>query len=185
VRTRGPKTSAPAADGFTLVELLLVMAILTIVVAIAAPKLAGFAIGRKTNYAAIQVVALAKYARTQAINDGRSYRLNFDTSANPPAIWLTVQQVGQQYESPNSSWGNRVELAEGLTLRTDLTGQPSNGTNGPGAANGTYIEFHPDGRTGDGPVHVWITDRQDRVIEMACLSPTELFRVLDSNEMTR
>ena len=161
------------------------MAILTIVVAIAAPKMAGFAIGRKTNYAAIQVVALAKYARTQAINDGRSYRLNFDTTANPPALWLTVQQVGQVYDSPPNSWGKRVELSEGLTLRTDLTGQPSNATNGPGGANGTYIEFHPDGRTGDGPVHVWITDRQDRVIEMACLSPTELFRVLEPNEMTR
>lgn len=188
MRTRGPKTSAPAASGFTLVELLLVMAILTIVVAIAMPKLAGFAIGRKTNYAAVQIVALAKYARTEAINEGRTYRLNFDTSANPPAVWLTVQQVGQVYDAPQNSWGNRVELADGLTLRTDLNAQPSNGNNGNNgnnAANGTYIEFHPDGRTGDGPVHVWITDRQDRVIEMACLSPTELFRVLEPNEMTQ
>ena len=62
------------------------MAILTIVVAIAAPKLAGFATGRKTNYAAVQIVALAKYARTEAINEGQTYRLNFDTSANPPHV---------------------------------------------------------------------------------------------------
>jgi prepilin-type N-terminal cleavage/methylation domain-containing protein len=176
VRTRSRKTSAPIAAGFTLVELLLVMAIITIMVAIAAPKLAGFAIGRKTNYAAVQIVALAKYARTQAVNEGRSYRLNFDPSSSPPAVWLTVQEAGQQFGTPTSSWGNRVELADGITMRTDITAQPP---------NGTYIEFHPDGRTGDGPVHVWISDRDGRVVEMACLSPTELFRVLEPNEMTQ
>lgn len=157
-------------------ELLLVMAILTIMVAIAAPRLAGFAIGRKTQYAAVQIVAMAKYARTEAVNEGRTYRLNFDTSSSPPAIWLTMQQVGQQFVPPPNSWGNRVQLDEGLTLRTDLTAQPP---------NGTYVEFHPDGRTGDGPVHVWLSDRDGRVVEMACLSPTELFRVLEPSEMTQ
>jgi prepilin-type N-terminal cleavage/methylation domain-containing protein len=186
VRNRRVKSS-----GFTLIELLLVMVILTIMVAIAAPRLAGFAIGRKTQYAAVQLVALAKYARTEAVNEGRTYRLNFDTAANPPAVWLTVQRVGQQFDAPPNSWGHRVELADGLTLRTDIGAQPANGTagmstmSGTNGANGTYIEFHPDGRTGDGPVHVWINDREGRAVEMACLSPTELFRVLAPDEMTQ
>ena len=160
-------------SGFTLVELLLVMVIIAVMVAIVAPSLSGFAIGRKTNFAAVQLVAMAKYARSQAINEGRTYRLNIDAST-APAVWLTIDQSGQ-YVAPTNSWGNRVQLADGLTLRTDLTPQPP---------NGTYIDFHPDGRTGDNPAHVWISDTQGRVIELACLSPTELFRILQPDEMT-
>lgn len=149
------------------------MVILTVMVAVVVPSLGAFTIGRKTNYAAIQIVALAKFARSQAVNEGRTYRLNFQTS-NPPSLWLTVQNVGQFVE-PGNSLANRLQLPDGVTMRTDLTAQPP---------DGTYVDFHSDGRTGDGPVHVWITDRQGRMIEMACLSPTELFHVLPPEETT-
>ena len=158
---------------FTLIELVLVMGIITLMVTIIAPSLSTFATGRKTQYAASQIISLAKFARSQAVNNGAMYRMTFDSSKR--TITLTVQQDGGQFGEPSSSLGNRIELADGLTLRTDLTAQPD---------GGTYVDFHPDGRTGDGPVHVWVTDKDGRVMEMACLSPTELFHVLPPEEMT-
>jgi Tfp pilus assembly protein FimT len=158
---------------FTLIELVLVMGIITLMVTIIAPSLSAFATGRKTQYAASQLISMAKYARSQAINEGRTYRMTLDTSKRTAS--LTVQNVGQFVE-PSSSLGNRIDLAEGLTLRTDLTPQPD---------GGTYVDFHSDGRTGDGPMHVWVTDKQGRVMELACLSPTELFHVLPPEEMTK
>lgn len=149
------------------------MVILTVMVAIVVPSMSAFAIGRKTNYAAIQIVALAKYARTEAVNEGRTYRLTFETST-PPTLTLMADNSGEFVE-PSSSLGKQLKLAAGITLKTDLTPQQT---------GGTYIDFHPDGRTGDGPVHVWVSDKQGRVIEMACLSPTELFHVLPKDEMT-
>ena len=148
------------------------MAILTFMVAMVAPSLSSFAIGRKTSYAAIQLVAMAKFARTQAVTEGHTYRMIIDPAAR--AAWLTVQNAGE-FVTPSSSMANRIQLSDGLTLTTDLTPQPP---------DGTYIDFHPDGRTGDGPVHLWVTDRQGRVVEMACLSPTELFHVLPPEETT-
>lgn len=149
------------------------MVILTVMVAIVVPSMSAFAVGRKTNYAAIQIVALAKYARTEAVNEGRTYRLTFDTST-PPTLTLMADNSGEFVE-PSSSLGKKLKLADGISLRTDLTPQQ------PG---GTYIDFHPDGRTGDGPVHVWVSDKQGRIIELACLSPTELFHVVPKDEMT-
>lgn len=150
------------------------MVILTVMVAIVVPSMSAFAIGRKTNYAAIQIVALAKYARTQAVNEGRTYRLTIDASGKPPSLTLMADNSGEFVE-PSSSLGKELKLADGITLRTDLTPQQT---------GQTYIDFHPDGRTGDGPVHVWVSDKQGRVIEMACLSPTELFHVLPKDETT-
>lgn len=161
------------SHSFTLIELVLVMGIITLMVTIIAPSLSAFATGRKTQYAASQIISLAKYARSQAVNEGALYRMTFDTSKR--TVSLAVQQDGGQFAEATSSLGNQIELADGLTLRTDLTAQPN---------GGTYVDFHPDGRTGDGPVHVWITDKQGRVMEMACLSPTELFHVLPPEEMT-
>jgi Tfp pilus assembly protein FimT len=160
------------SHAFTLIELVLVMGIITLMVTIIAPSLSAFATGRKTQYAASQLISMAKYARSQSVNEGRTYRMTFDASKR--TVSLSVQDVGQFVEA-SSSLGNQIALADGLTLRTDLTAQPN---------GGTYVDFHPDCRTGDGPVHVWITDKQGRVMEMACLSPTELFHVLPPEEMT-
>lgn len=161
------------SHAFTLIELVLVMGIITLMVTIIAPSLSAFARGRKIQYAAGQIIAMAKYARSQAVNDGALYRMTFDTSKR--TITLSVQKDGGQFDEASSSLGKPIELTDGLTMRTDLTAQPN---------GGTTVDFHSDGRTGDGPVHVWVTDQEGRTIEMACLSPTELFHVLKPEEMT-
>ena len=161
------------SHAFTLLELVMVMAVVAIMFAIVGPALAAFATGRKPHNAATRIVAMAKYARFASINDGHVDRMTFDTTHR--TVSLTVQNQSQ-FVDPGSSLANQIKLDEELTLRTDLTPQQN---------GGTYIDFHPDGRTGDGPVHVWISDKQGRLIELACLSPTELFQVLPQEEMTR
>jgi prepilin-type N-terminal cleavage/methylation domain-containing protein len=163
----------PTSRAFTLLELVMVMAVIAVMFAMIGPLLGNFAAGRKPHNAATQLVAMAKYARFAAIQDGRTYRMTFDAPAR--SISLAVQD-GSQFVETSSSLGNQIKLDENLTLRTDLTPQQN---------GGTYVDFHCDGRTGDGPVHVWITDKQGGVIEMACESPTELFHVLPAQETTR
>jgi type II secretion system protein H len=161
-----PRTNA----AFTLLELVLVMALIALVVAIVAPSLGAFGAGRRTHYAARRMLAMAEFARTSAVTEGRPWRMNFDPGAR--AVWLTVQN-GSVFQPTSSDLGERSEASDGISLRTDLTANPE----------GTYVEFRPDGRTD--PVHVWISDRQGREIELACQSPTEMFRELPREEMTR
>src|SRR5947207_6133930 len=63
--------------GFTLLELVVVMLILTVMLAMVAPSLSGFGRGRQAEQAAANILALSRWAREQAISDGRVYRLNF------------------------------------------------------------------------------------------------------------
>ncbi len=65
-------------SGYTLFELVLVMAVLLIAAGMAAPSLRNFARGRDAGDAAEQFVAVARWARTQAIAQGAVYRLNVD-----------------------------------------------------------------------------------------------------------
>lgn len=151
----------------------MVMAVIAVMFAVVGPLLGNFAIGRKTHNAATQLVALAKYARYAAIQDGRIYRMTFDTAGRTVSVEM---QDGSQFVQPPSSLADPVKLEESLTLRTDLTAQ-QNGQ--------TYVDFHPDGRSGDGPVHVWVTDKKGGIVELACESPTELFHVLSAQETTK
>ena len=70
----GSKVGGPylprRAFAFTLVELLLVMAILTIIMAIVAPTLSRSLRGHKIDEEATRFVALTEYARSEAISQG-------------------------------------------------------------------------------------------------------------------
>src|SRR4051794_17056693 len=80
---------ATLRHGFTLIELIFVLAIIGIVMAVIAPDFRGFIAGQSSRNAANKLVALARHARAQSIGDGSVYRLNVDTSKNE--FWLDAQ----------------------------------------------------------------------------------------------
>lgn len=153
---------------FTLIELLLVMVIIAIIVGIIAPKLRGFGIGRKANDAARQIVSLARYAQTQAISDGRIYRLNVDPGSH--AYWLTTQ-VGGQYQAPTNEFGQRFTLPDGVEMTTDIAA---------GDGGGQYVAFAPSGRAQE--ADITLTDQLGQKVEISCPSATELFHIVAPGE---
>ena len=146
------------------------MGILVFVVAMIAPSLRGFGVARRKNDMATLLVGVANYARTEAITEGRTYRLILDTQK--PGFQLTVQ-AGSVYQPLKNDYGNSVDLVDGIQLRTDIAPQP----------DGIHVDFHPDGRTD--PAHVWMTDKLGETIEVGCESATEMFRVFSPQETTR
>ena len=163
---------ASGFQAFTLVELVLVLAILTLVVAMIAPSLRGFSSGRTHKHMATTVLAMTKYARTQAIAEGRVYRLNVDNEDK--SLWLTCES-GSTFVAPGNLFNQQVEVSEGLQMQTDIQ-QKSDG-------GGRYVEFRPSGRTDS--AHIRLTNRDGEVIEIASLSPTEPFRILAPEEVTK
>lgn len=57
-------------EAFTLIELILVMALLSVVIAVAAPTLSHFFHGRKLDSEARRFVALTRYAQNCAVSEG-------------------------------------------------------------------------------------------------------------------
>jgi type II secretion system protein H len=65
-----PRDKARRHAGFTLVELMLVMAIMTIILSLVAPSLKGFFRGRNLDNEAVRFLALTRYGQSRAINEG-------------------------------------------------------------------------------------------------------------------
>src|SRR5689334_7809781 len=78
--------------GFTLLELVLVMLLLTIIVATAMPSLRGFTGWSRMRDGVSQVVSLAQYARARSAAEAAVYKLN----VSGRAYWLSVQE-GEQF----------------------------------------------------------------------------------------
>jgi prepilin-type N-terminal cleavage/methylation domain-containing protein len=78
----------PFHAGFTLIELILVMAILTIAVSITAPALANFFRGRTLDSEARRLLACTRQGQSRAVSEGVPAEMWFDSSRN--AIGLEV-----------------------------------------------------------------------------------------------
>lgn len=154
--------------GFTLLELILVMAILAIGTALVVPSLHGFAQGRRTTNCCEQILALTKWARTQAIVRGLTYRLNLDPATR--TYWLTVQNDDGTVQGLGEEFGRVFTAPEGVTLTWDA--QPQQ--------DGVYVQFLPSGRCD--PATISVIDPTGHVTEITCYTPTELYHIVSDEE---
>ena len=141
---------------FTLLELILVMVIICIVMAIAAPKLQNFREGGKLRNTADEFVAATKFARTQAISSGYVCAVNIDKQSGS---FNVQQQNGQQWTAVDGEFGQPITVLDGGQI--DSTADP--------------ILFYPNGRVQTAQVK--ITAGSGESISVACSAPTEDFAI--------
>ena len=152
---------------FTLLELIAVMMVLAIILAMVAPSLSGFGAGRKADEAAANLVSLSRWAREQAVAEGRAYRVNYDPANR---VYFVTAAVGGAWQSPPVEFGRPFTLPDNVAVT--WTGPQENGA--------YYAEFYPTGRTL--PVHVRVTAQDGQWLDLASLSPAEPLRVLTPQE---
>ena len=159
------------ARAFTLLELIVVMAIISIAIAMAVPSLHGFAQGRRAGNSADQITALLQWAHTQSITRSEAYRFNLDPGAG--TFWITVEKDDGTVAPPAEEFGRTFTAPDGVTLSWDA----------PRQQDGQYIRFLPTGRTD--PSTISVTDASGKVTQITCESATELFhRVADSDRQS-
>ena len=152
-------------EGFTLLELILVMVILSTVLAMAAPSLSGFFGSRQTHDTAAQILALTQLARSQAISEGIVYRLNFDTTER--TYWLTAQQAGT-FEELETGLGQIFTLPKDMVMELyDVDEQDTE----------TFLQFTPQGTVTAGTVR--LIDRRGLALEIMCPTVTESFSIIE------
>ena len=154
--------------GFTLLELIVVLALVSMLLGLAAPSLRGFFASRQTADAAAQMLALTQLAGSRAAARGDVYRLNIDLETN--TYWLTVQEEGE-FVDLGSEFGRHFRFPEGTTVRVEMLsgGEPI-----------PYVDFYPTGRTEEAVIE--LTGRQGEVYQVVCESATEAFRILSPSE---
>lgn len=155
---------------FTLVELILVMALLTIVMAVAAPSLARFFRGREIDTEAGRFVALTRYGQSQAVSLGKPMVLwmdpkegsyGLDEQGTTPANRVGGNRSGNQ-SGVNDGTGRYFELREHSSIEV---GSAERQTMTNGLAT---IRFTPDGAIDENSVQqVLICDDDNGAIPIA------------------
>jgi type II secretion system protein H len=183
---RDRSTCRPAADagraGFTLIELILVMALLLTVLAIAAPALARFFRGRELDVEARRFVALTRHAQARAIHEG-----------TPMLLWLDLRERRYGLEAESSyldvdPQATTFTLADTVELELDT---PAADNRPPAMASTgadrvpVLIRFRPDGRL-DEYSPEWIRLRQgDTDALWIGLNRNRLYYEITTNNLPR
>jgi type II secretion system protein H len=140
LRTGNPKSAKPYR-AFTLIELILVMAMLLIVLAVAAPSLSNFFKGRSLDSEARRFLALTRYGQSRAVSD-----------SVPTVLWIDIQQGAyglEQEASYNNLDTKAVVYRLGKDLQIEIQDLPNQTKlqSGPAQANRNpnSLRFQPDG----------------------------------------
>jgi type II secretion system protein H len=108
---------APGPRAFTLIELILVMALLVIVIAVAAPSLSRFMRGRTLDSEARRFVSLTRYGQSRAVSEGV-----------PVVLWINTRQgsYGLRQEAGYAEQDAKaVDFLLGKDLRLEVAGLPA------------------------------------------------------------
>jgi prepilin-type N-terminal cleavage/methylation domain-containing protein len=162
---RPPRTS-PA---FTLIELVLVLVVLTVLLAIAAPSLRGWSRGTRLRDAGEQVLAAARYARSQAVTTGANHRVEFDAGTN---AYRVTALDGEQYTPAAGEFGREIALPQGITLGV---------TREDGDVSGV-VTFYPSGRTT--PARITLSADWGETSEIEATTAAEPFRLVTADATT-
>lgn len=144
VAAAGRCRGAGGKAGFTLVELILVMTVLLIVLAVAAPSLSRFFRGRALDAEAQRFLALTRYGQSRAIAEGI-----------PVVLWIDAQQAAYGLQA-DSSYEEQDGKALEFQINKDVNVEVHQSTvatrqatlwksKGGLASNLPKIRFTPDG----------------------------------------
>jgi prepilin-type N-terminal cleavage/methylation domain-containing protein len=151
-----------SSRAFTLIELILVMLIIAIALAMAAPNLRGWSHGSQLRNAGDQFLTLTRYANAQAISEGKKYRHKDDPGQG--RYWITVQQGQDQFVNVTSEFGQVYSMPEGMQITlSDLQSKPVDS-----------VDFYPSGRVT--PAHVRIAGSAEvGAVDIEAATPAEGF----------
>ncbi len=161
-----------ADAGFTLLEIIVVMVILSTVLAMAGPSLRGFFASRKANDTAAQILALTQYSRSQAISEGITYRLTFDIEER--TYWLTAWQSGA-FQKLKTEFGQIFTLPKDMEVELEDLEEDDED-----ADTEIFLKFTPQGTVTAGAVR--LIDRSGRILEVRCPTVTESFAIVEGQE---
>ena len=147
----GKRLAAAKGYGFTLLEMVVVVAILSLLVVIVLPLLPSSEVSALSD-SARRLSALVRYLGDQSVTTKSLYRMQLDLSDNTVAIKKIVNGVEREPEDPFFS---RRVMAQGVNIEDIET--PRLGKTGDGTINvdfgaaglGEFMIIHLRGRGGD------------------------------------
>ncbi len=160
-RKRGGEATGTRA--LTLIELILVMAVMVIAFALLAPSLGNFFRGRTLDSEARRFLSLSRYARSRAVSEGVPMVLWLDPSQRAYGLAEEFSYSAQDEKALRYQLATDVELELELDQRARSSSQPLPTMPwglSPGG-NAVAIRFQPDGFISEeSPLGLWLRQRE-------------------------
>jgi type IV fimbrial biogenesis protein FimT len=131
-------------SGFTLIELILVMAVLVIVLGVSAPSLSRFFQGRTLEFEARRFVGLTRYGQSRAVSEGIPVLLWIDPKQGAYGLKADSSYVEEDSKSLEYQVHKDLQLEVEQSVAAQRQASLWKGTGGL-AANLPRIRFNPDG----------------------------------------
>ncbi len=150
-----PRRRLDQFAGFTLIEILLVSALLGLLVAIVMPNLKRSVRGQGLDVGASEFASVIRYGRAEALRQRATLRLEFNEART--SYWLSSQNtsaagVGTFRKFDESLLQDGVSFPQGIRIkRVLLDGQP---------LKGNFVQFEPGGVSGS--VVFEVSDNMER-----------------------
>ena len=136
----------PPRRGFTLIELILVMALLATILAVSTPSLSRFFRGRNLESEALRFLALTRAAQSRAMGEGVPMVVWFDTKQRTYGLNADKSYVEDDPKAAQFTVGDKLELDLRYSPDAVAVSRTSTFQNEKQATSGLYmLHFNPDG----------------------------------------
>jgi general secretion pathway protein H len=133
--------------GFSFIELIVVLVLLSLSIALIAPSLSRFSKSVELKAAAKKVAAILRYSRSEAINKGKVYQVIFDSDL----MVVKVQAVeSEDEEEQKEKAGEDIEKSYALPADIQMKELKVESTQYP--SDLPAIEFYPNGGSNGGDI---------------------------------
>ncbi|NIM05488.1 MAG: prepilin-type N-terminal cleavage/methylation domain-containing protein [Armatimonadetes bacterium] len=143
--------------GFTLLELILVCAIIVIVMGVVSASMTGFLARSQLRRSASRLASMAVFARTHAITAGRQVEMRVDKYAGEVALFEQSDDPDQEFSSLGARW--RYSLPQNVSISAFEIG-------GEETEQGSII-FFPEGGAEEAYLVLSLCDSQGRIMTAA------------------
>lgn len=143
MKIRDFRHSSRPINGFTLVELMVTLAILTLLLAIGVPSMQGFLASRQAQAQADTFASALRYARSEALK--RSQTVTMCLTTTPDTVTPTCNAAGTDWNSGWLIFVGTTAVAPTVLPNLLLNVQQSIASTNTISAPRTSIAFTPDG----------------------------------------
>lgn len=145
--------------GFTLVELIVVLILISLSIALMAPSLSRLSKTVELKGAVKKISAILRYYRSEAVNQGKVYRIFFDSNLREVRIQsiesaesAESKEGGEEKKNEGKTTQKVFVLPQGVSLKEVKVDPPQYPSDLP------TIEFYPNGGSNGGTI---LLDSQD------------------------
>jgi type II secretion system protein H len=141
--------------GFSLIEVIIVLLILSLSIALVTPSLSRFSSTAELKTAAKKVSAILRFCRSEAVNKGQIYQIVFDSDLGEVRVQRMEPSEGEEENKKQEGMGSKktYPLPKGIHMKEVKIASPQYPSDLP------TFEFYPNGGSNGGSI---LFDGEDR-----------------------